>query len=103
VLDDLAIDVQIRLFREAVIVVGPMSTDLTNIVWCQPGTSVLALPALQVAMPVEVWKQLGAVSGCQVMSLQGPRVGDRVNRDESPDHDAIHIDELETWIDAGVS
>jgi capsular polysaccharide biosynthesis protein len=102
-LDDLAIDVQIRLFREAVIVVGPMSTDLTNIVWCQPGTSVLALPALQVAMPVEVWKQLGAVSGCQVMSLQGPRVGDRVNRDECPDHDAIHIDELETWIDAGVS
>jgi capsular polysaccharide biosynthesis protein len=71
--EGLSIKTQIGLFREAEVVVAPTGAALSNMVWCQRGTPVLVLAANHQAMPVEVWKQLAQVSGCQVQVLQGPR------------------------------
>jgi capsular polysaccharide biosynthesis protein len=63
--DGLSIHTQIRLFREAEIIVAPTGAALTNIVWCQPDTPVIVLASDHPAMPTEIWTQFGMVSSMQ--------------------------------------
>jgi capsular polysaccharide biosynthesis protein len=70
---------QMRLFREASVVIAPTGAALTNIIWCQPGTSVIVLAASHEAMPLEIWSQLGKVSDCTVASVAGSRAYTRTD------------------------
>lgn len=71
--DELSLSSQIRIFQDASIVIAPTGAALTNIAWCRPGTSVVVLAAEHVAMPLEIWSQLGEVGGCRVTSVSGQR------------------------------
>ena len=69
--EDLTLDAQVSIFRDAEIVVAPTGAALTNIVWCKPETTVIVLASDHEAVPLEVWKQLAEVSGCQVLFVRG--------------------------------
>lgn len=72
-LDGLSLSAQVRLFRQAATIIAPTGAALTNILWSQPGTRVCTLSAQHDAMPTEIWEQVGAASGCSVISLRGRR------------------------------
>jgi capsular polysaccharide biosynthesis protein len=67
----LSLDEQVRLFREAAVIVAPTGAALTNVAWCRPGTRVIVIAADHPAMPNEVWEQLGAVSGAELAFVKG--------------------------------
>jgi len=69
--DDLTLEDQLTIFRNAEIIVAPTGAALTNIVWCRPGTSVIVLASDHEAAPIEVWTQLAEVSGCRTFSVLG--------------------------------
>lgn len=97
--EDFSIAEQIRMFREAAVVIAPTGAGLTNLVWCQPKTKVLVLAAKHPSMPLEVWTQLGEVSECTVNSLQGPRANNRQDMYDMHDDYSIPLPMIEAWVE----
>jgi capsular polysaccharide biosynthesis protein len=97
--EGLSIKEQIRMFREATLVVAPTGAGLTNLVWCQSGAKALVLAAEHPSMPLEIWTQLGDVSECIVNSLQGPRSYKRNDIYAMHDDYSIPLASLEAWFE----
>lgn len=88
--EGLNIETQARIFRDASIVIGPTGANLTNIVWCNPGTKVVVLASDHPSHQLYFWELLGKVSSCDVTIVQGPRA---YNRDDKYSvHDDYYID-----------
>jgi capsular polysaccharide biosynthesis protein len=71
-LEDLSIDQQIRLFRQAELIVAPHGAGLTNIVFARPGCTVLEL--LMDANVTWLFRHLCAVRGVNYDCVIGPAV-----------------------------
>ncbi|MBK5120867.1 glycosyltransferase family 61 protein [Burkholderia sp. R-69980] len=71
--DDLNIETQIRLFRQASIVIAPTGAQITNIVWCRPCTELVVLASDHPSHQLYLWELLGRVSCANVHTIQGPR------------------------------
>lgn len=71
--DKLSLEDQVRIFQDAEIVVGPTGAQITNIVWCAPGTSVVVLASDHPGHQLFLWELLGRVSKVDVKIIQGPR------------------------------
>lgn len=71
--DDLDTESQIRLFRQASLVIAPTGAQLTNMVWCPPNTRVIVLSSDHPYLQLYLWKLLGRVSGAAVSFVQGQR------------------------------
>jgi capsular polysaccharide biosynthesis protein len=92
--DGLSINAQIRLFREAEVIIAPTGAALTNIVWCQQGTPVVVLASNHPAMPTEIWTQLGMVSRCSVEALHGPRAFNNTGPFDMHDDYRVPLEEV---------
>ncbi|SAL61458.1 glycosyltransferase family 61 protein [Caballeronia telluris] len=71
--DDLDVETQIRLFRQASVVIAPTGAHLTNMLWCAPGTRVIVLSSDHTSLQLYLWELLGRVSGVSVSFVRGPR------------------------------
>lgn len=71
--DELSLEDQVRIFQDAEIIVGPTGAQMTNIVWCAPGTSVIVLASDHPGHQLFLWDLLGRVSKVVVKTIQGPR------------------------------
>ena len=88
--EGLNIETQVRIFHDASIVIGPTGANLTNIVWCDPGTKVVVLASDHPSHQLYFWELLGKVSSCDVNIIQGPRAYKR--DDMYSVHDDYYID-----------
>lgn len=71
--EELSISAQVRIFRDAAVVIAPTGAAVTNILWCKPQARVFVFMADHEATPFELWPQLGAVSGCSVKVIKCTR------------------------------
>lgn len=71
--NNMDLESQIRLFRDAEIIAGPTGAQISNMVWCQPGAKVLVLASDHPSHQLYFWALLGQVSNAAVTVLQGPR------------------------------
>lgn len=71
--DGMSVETQIRLFRQASLVIAPTGAHLTNMVWCAPGTHVIVLTSDHASVQLYLWELLGRVSGVRVSFLKGKR------------------------------
>lgn len=81
---------QIQAFRAASVVVAPTGAQLTNIVWCRPGTQVWVLASDHPSHQLYLWELLGRVSGAVVSNLLGPRANTITGLHGV--HDDFHMD-----------
>jgi len=89
--DELNLEEQIRIFQDAEMVVGPTGAQMSNMVWCRPGTRVLVLASDHPSHQLYFWELLGRVSAAAVTVLQGPRANAR--DDIYSLHDDYYVDE----------
>ncbi|MBN8757440.1 MULTISPECIES: glycosyltransferase family 61 protein [Variovorax] len=89
--DELDLEEQIRIFQDAEMVVGSTGAQMSNMVWCRPGTRVLVLASDHPSHQLYFWELLGRVSGAAVTILQGPRANAR--DDIYSLHDDYYVDE----------
>lgn len=71
--EDLNIETQISIFREAEIIIAPTGAQLTNLVWCDEDTKVIVLASDHPSHQLYLWEVLGRVSKADVKIVQGPR------------------------------
>ena len=81
---------QIEIFSSASLIVSPTGAQLTNIVWCEPGTVLNYLVAKHPSMQLHLWGLLGRVSGTTVVWTEGPQTG-RITGELSV-HDDFTVD-----------
>ena len=88
--DGLDIRTQIAIFRDAETIVAPTGAQLTNMVWCEPGTQVIVLASDHPSHQLYLWDLLGRVSQVQVSFAIGPRAYTR--DDKYSVHDDYSVD-----------
>ncbi|CAM3365584.1 Capsular biosynthesis protein [Bordetella sputigena] len=88
--DDMSLETQVRIFSEARTVIAPTGAQVTNIIWCDPGTNVVVLASDHPSHQLYLWELLGQVSYADVEVLLGPRA--YVRDDKYSVHDDYHID-----------
>ncbi|WP_197424787.1 DUF563 domain-containing protein [Bordetella sp. N] len=88
--DGMSVETQIRIFSEAEIIIAPTGAQLTNIIWCAPGTKVIALASDHPSHQLYLWELLGQVSGANVRIVLGPRAF--VRDDKYSVHDDYYVD-----------
>ena len=71
--EGLSLEAQMKVFRQAKVVVSPTGANATNLIWCQPNTSVVILASDHESHQLYFWKLLAKVSNCHVEVIQGPR------------------------------
>lgn len=71
--DNLSLEEQIRAFQEAEIIIGPTGAQMSNIIWCEPDTSVIVLASDHPSHQLYLWELLGKVSSVNVKIVVGPR------------------------------
>jgi len=72
-IEDLSVETQICIFRQATVVVAPTGAQVTNIVWCSPGTQVIVLGSGHPNHQLYLWELLGRVSKSEVQVVEGRR------------------------------
>lgn len=72
-------EAQIALFSQASIVVAPTGAALTNIIFCQPGTKIIAFMSNHDTTNYYIWSQLGEITGLQVKIIAGQRLYNLTN------------------------
>ena len=88
--DGLDIRTQIAIFRDAEVIVAPTGAQLTNMVWCEPGTQVIVLASDHPSHQLYLWELLGRVSQARVSFAIGPRAYTR--DDKYSVHDDYSVD-----------
>ena len=76
--------------------VGPTGANLTNLVWCEPGTVVYVLASDHPSHQLYFWRLLAQVSGVIVEIIQGPRSYDVVGKYSVHDNYEIDVDTVLT-------
>nr|WP_116370137.1 glycosyltransferase family 61 protein [Cupriavidus taiwanensis] len=71
--DDLNLEAQIRIFRQAEIIIAPTGAQITNIVWCRPGTELIVLASDFPGHQLYLWELLGKVARARNHIVLGPR------------------------------
>lgn len=71
--DRLSLEEQIHAFQEAEVIVGPTGAQMSNIIWCEPDTSVIVLASDHPNHQLYLWELLGKVSSVNVKVVLGPR------------------------------
>ena len=89
---------QIEIFDSADLLVSPTGAQLTNIVWCRPGTVLNYLVARHPSMQLHLWGLLGRVSGTQVMWTEGPGAGNVTGQYSVHDDFTVDKDLLIQWV-----
>ncbi len=92
--EDLDLETQIRIFSEAEIVIAPTGAQVTNIVWCPPGTRWIVLASDHPHHQLYLWELLGRVSGAAVEYSQGLRAFTRDDRYSVHDDYTVDIDKI---------
>jgi capsular polysaccharide biosynthesis protein len=92
--DTMTLAEQIRVFSEADVVVGPTGAQMTNLVWCKPGTRVTVLASDHHSHQLYLWQLLGEASGVSVSILQGPRAYHRDDLYSVHDDYSIDVDKV---------
>ncbi len=95
----LSFEQQVHLFNNASIIVAPTGASLTNMLWCKEGTKVCVLAAEHVAMPLEIWHQLGDIAGCDTSICLGQH-GDADQNPTIHSSYSIEIDRLKGIVQA---
>ena len=80
---------QVRLFREAEIIVSSSGAALTNIIFCRPGTQVIILNAMRHRQN-PVFQILGSAAGVDVVQAVGPQQSAPPTYGPAADLDALH-------------
>ncbi|WP_250479408.1 MULTISPECIES: glycosyltransferase 61 family protein [unclassified Caballeronia] len=92
--DDLGVETQIRIFRQASVIIAPTGAQITNIVWCRPSTKVVVLASDHPSHQLYLWELLGRVSGASVQTLLGPRTFARDGRYGVHDDYTVDVDAI---------
>lgn len=72
-LDGTSLDLQIKLFSQASIVLAPTGASLTNMLFCQPGTRVIIFMSNHETTNLYFWSDLGTVMDLDVTVIAGQR------------------------------
>lgn len=96
--DTLDLEAQIRTFQNAEVIVGPTGAQMSNIVWCDPGTKVVILASDHPSHQLYFWELLGRVSDVSVEIIQGPRAYTKNDKYSVHDDYTVAIDEIMAFI-----
>lgn len=78
-LDDMTLDIQIKLFSQVRLIVAPTGAALTNMLFCQPGTKVIIFMSNHEVTNYYFWSNLGAITNLDVTIIAGERLFNTTN------------------------
>jgi capsular polysaccharide biosynthesis protein len=81
-------DAQVALFSQAACIVAPCGAALTNLLFCQPGTRVLAFQSSHPCSNRYIFSHLAHIAGVDLRSLLCP-AGDTIHEDTHVDLDLL--------------
>ncbi len=73
-LDGLSINTQVTLFSQASVVIAPSGAALTNMLFCRPGTKVIALTSNHELTNYYLWSQVASIAGLDLTTISGQRL-----------------------------
>lgn len=97
--DELSLETQIQIFRDAEIIIVPTGAQITNIVWADPGTRLIVLASDHPSHQLYLWELLGRVSQARVEFVIGPRAYVRDDRYSVHDDYSVDVREVLTRLE----